>query len=118
MPVNAACPGYPDCARAAGCEWLHIDFDGELRSSYFDACDFEPAPAGASGCEEVAQGSARLRQAQGSLVRDPRARPLASLPSEGHYFICVIILWRSCAASIRVIAARCLLPFRHWLEPL
>lgn len=33
-------------ARAAGCEWLHVDFDEELRSFYLDACGFEPAPAG------------------------------------------------------------------------
>ena len=33
-------------ARAAGCEWLHVDFDNELRSFYLDACGFEPAPAG------------------------------------------------------------------------
>jgi GNAT superfamily N-acetyltransferase len=33
-------------ARKAGCEWLHVDFDNELRSFYFDACGFEPAPAG------------------------------------------------------------------------
>jgi ribosomal protein S18 acetylase RimI-like enzyme len=33
-------------ARAAGCEWLHVDFDEHLRTFYFDACGFEPAPAG------------------------------------------------------------------------
>ncbi|MEU2212379.1 GNAT family N-acetyltransferase [Streptomyces hygroscopicus] len=33
-------------ARAAGCEWLHVDFDDDLRSFYFDACGFEPTPAG------------------------------------------------------------------------
>jgi ribosomal protein S18 acetylase RimI-like enzyme len=33
-------------ARAAGCEWLHVDFDDELRSFYFDACGFTPMPAG------------------------------------------------------------------------
>jgi hypothetical protein len=35
-----------DHARAAGCEWLHVDFDHELRSFYFDACGFEPTDAG------------------------------------------------------------------------
>ncbi len=30
----------------AGCEWLHVDFDDGLRSFYFDACGFRPAPAG------------------------------------------------------------------------
>ena len=33
-------------ARAAGCEWLHVDFDEEHRPFYLDACGFEPAPAG------------------------------------------------------------------------
>ncbi|HEY7173776.1 MAG TPA: GNAT family N-acetyltransferase [Micromonosporaceae bacterium] len=33
-------------ARAAGCEWLHVDFDPHLRSFYFDACGFRPTDAG------------------------------------------------------------------------
>jgi len=34
-------------ARAAGCEWMHVDFDeDELRSFYFDACGFIPTTAG------------------------------------------------------------------------
>ena len=33
-------------ARAAGCEWLHVDFDDELRGFYFDACGFAPTNAG------------------------------------------------------------------------
>jgi ribosomal protein S18 acetylase RimI-like enzyme len=34
-------------ARAAGCEWLHVDFDDEgLRRFYFDACGFTPTIAG------------------------------------------------------------------------
>jgi GNAT superfamily N-acetyltransferase len=33
-------------ARAAGCEWLHVDFDEEHRAFYLDACGFEPTPAG------------------------------------------------------------------------
>ena len=33
-------------ARAAGCEWLHVDFDPELRAFYFDACGFVPTNAG------------------------------------------------------------------------
>jgi GNAT superfamily N-acetyltransferase len=32
-------------ARAAGCEWLHVDFDEDLRDFYL-ACGFEPAEAG------------------------------------------------------------------------
>lgn len=35
-----------DRARAAGCEWLHADFDEELRAFYIDACRFEPTDAG------------------------------------------------------------------------
>ena len=33
-------------ARAAGCEWLHVDFDDHLRAFYFDACGFAPTSAG------------------------------------------------------------------------
>ncbi|WP_407562932.1 GNAT family N-acetyltransferase [Streptomyces sp. 184] len=33
-------------ARAAGCEWLHVDFDEELRPFYFDGCGFTATPAG------------------------------------------------------------------------
>lgn len=35
-----------DEARAAGCEWLHVDFDDDLRPFYLDACGFSPAAAG------------------------------------------------------------------------
>ena len=33
-------------ARAAGCEWLHVDFDDELTPFYIEACGFTPTPAG------------------------------------------------------------------------
>lgn len=33
-------------AKSAGCEWLHVDFDDELRPFYFDACGFKPTNAG------------------------------------------------------------------------
>ena len=33
-------------ARAAGCEWLHVDFDEEHRPFYLDACGFKSVPAG------------------------------------------------------------------------
>jgi ribosomal protein S18 acetylase RimI-like enzyme len=33
-------------AKAAGCEWLHVDFDADLASFYFDACGFRPTDAG------------------------------------------------------------------------
>jgi GNAT superfamily N-acetyltransferase len=33
-------------ARAAGCEWLHADFDDDLRAFYFDACGFVPTNGG------------------------------------------------------------------------
>ena len=32
--------------KAAGCEWLHVDFDADLRPFYFDACGFQPTDAG------------------------------------------------------------------------
>ena len=34
-----------EAARAAGCEWLHVDFAVELAPFYFDACGFRPAEA-------------------------------------------------------------------------
>ena len=33
-------------AKAAGHEWLHVDFDDELAPFYFDSCGFRPTPAG------------------------------------------------------------------------
>lgn len=33
-------------ARAAGCEWLHVDFDDELIPFYFGGCGFTPTNAG------------------------------------------------------------------------
>lgn len=35
-----------DGAGAAGCEWLHVDFDDDLKDFYFEACGFEPTNAG------------------------------------------------------------------------
>ncbi|HVF33188.1 MAG TPA: GNAT family N-acetyltransferase [Acidimicrobiales bacterium] len=35
-----------DEARAAGCEWLHVDFAPELAPFYFGACGFTPTDAG------------------------------------------------------------------------
>jgi len=35
-----------DGARAAGCEWLHVDFEPHLRPLYFDTCGFSPTDAG------------------------------------------------------------------------
>jgi len=33
-------------AHAAGCQWLHVDFDDELRPFYLDACGFKLTTAG------------------------------------------------------------------------
>ncbi|MFK0290577.1 GNAT family N-acetyltransferase [Streptomyces sp. NPDC090442] len=33
-------------ARAADCEWLHVDFEQHLRPFYVDACGFTPTNAG------------------------------------------------------------------------
>jgi GNAT superfamily N-acetyltransferase len=35
-----------DGARAAGCEWLHVDFADDLAPFYLDACGFRPTRAG------------------------------------------------------------------------
>ncbi|WP_330242650.1 MULTISPECIES: GNAT family N-acetyltransferase [unclassified Streptomyces] len=40
--VRAAAEG----CRAAGCEWLHVDFEEHLRSFYFDVCGFRETAAG------------------------------------------------------------------------
>jgi GNAT superfamily N-acetyltransferase len=40
--VQAAAEG----ARAAGCEWLHVDFEEHLRSFYVDVCGFRETAAG------------------------------------------------------------------------
>ena len=33
-------------AKAAGCEWLHVDFEDHLTTFYFEACGFTPTNAG------------------------------------------------------------------------
>jgi GNAT superfamily N-acetyltransferase len=33
-------------AKAAGCEWLHVDFEEHLAPFYLDACGFRPTAAG------------------------------------------------------------------------
>jgi ribosomal protein S18 acetylase RimI-like enzyme len=33
-------------AAAAGCEWLHVDFEPDLAAFYFEACGFQPTDAG------------------------------------------------------------------------
>ena len=33
-------------AKAAGCEWLHVDFEPGLEQFYLEACGFEPTRAG------------------------------------------------------------------------
>ena len=35
-----------DEAKAAGCDWLHVDFDGDLAPFYIDAVGFTPTSAG------------------------------------------------------------------------
>ncbi len=33
-------------ARAAGCDWLHVDFEEHLRGFYLESCGFQPTAAG------------------------------------------------------------------------
>ncbi|MFZ4152146.1 GNAT family N-acetyltransferase [Streptomyces pseudogriseolus] len=40
--VRAAAEG----SRAAGCEWLHVDFEAHLRAFYVSACGFRETAAG------------------------------------------------------------------------
>lgn len=43
-------------SRAAGCEWLHVDFERDLRAFYFGACGFEPTDAGLVHLAEQGDG--------------------------------------------------------------
>ncbi|MFE5793708.1 GNAT family N-acetyltransferase [Streptomyces sp. NPDC056503] len=40
--IGAAAEG----CRAAGCEWLHVDFEEHVRTFYFEACGFRETAAG------------------------------------------------------------------------
>jgi GNAT superfamily N-acetyltransferase len=33
-------------ARAAGCQWLHVDYEPHLTAFYVEACGFQPTAAG------------------------------------------------------------------------
>jgi GNAT superfamily N-acetyltransferase len=35
-----------NAAGEAGCEWLHVDFEGHVRAFYIGACGFRPSAAG------------------------------------------------------------------------
>ncbi|MFI5907369.1 GNAT family N-acetyltransferase [Dactylosporangium sp. NPDC051541] len=35
-----------EATRAAGCRWLHVDFEPHLERFYLEACGFTPTPAG------------------------------------------------------------------------
>ncbi len=39
-------------ARAAGCEWLHVDFEQGHQPFYLDACGFKATPAGLMALQE------------------------------------------------------------------
>jgi GNAT superfamily N-acetyltransferase len=39
-------------ARAAGCEWLHVDFEDHLRAFHFGACGFVPTTPDSSPCSD------------------------------------------------------------------
>jgi GNAT superfamily N-acetyltransferase len=41
-----------DGARVAGCEWLHVDFESELRTFYLNACGFTPTNGGLLALQE------------------------------------------------------------------
>ena len=42
-------------SREAGCEWLHVDFDDDLASFYFNACGFQPTQAGLIHLPDMAE---------------------------------------------------------------
>jgi GNAT superfamily N-acetyltransferase len=41
-------------ARNAGCEWLHVDFDDDLRTFYLDSCGFTSTNAGLIALQQTA----------------------------------------------------------------
>ena len=43
-------------AHAAGCEWLHVDFDDQLGPFYFDACGFVSTTAGLLDLKRGSEG--------------------------------------------------------------
>jgi ribosomal protein S18 acetylase RimI-like enzyme len=45
-------------AREAGCEWLHVDFDEQLRAFYWNACGFTTTNAGLVNLKARSSGSA------------------------------------------------------------
>ena len=45
-----------DRARAAGCEWLHVDFEPHLRGFYLDSCGFRTTEAGLIHLPSSVQG--------------------------------------------------------------
>ncbi|MGB9359254.1 MAG: GNAT family N-acetyltransferase [Acidimicrobiia bacterium] len=59
-----------DEAEAAGCEWLHVDFDDDLRSFSVDACGFTPANGGLIDLMQASQLPPGRR-----LDQQPRVRP-------------------------------------------
>lgn len=46
-------------AKAAGCEWLHVDFEPGLWEFYIEACGFEPTAAGLIRLVEPGDGRRR-----------------------------------------------------------
>jgi len=42
---RGAAAGFVNVARAAGCEWLHVDHGELLAAFYVDACGFDPTHA-------------------------------------------------------------------------
>lgn len=58
--------------RQAGCEWLHVDFDDDLRSFYYDACGFRPTNAGLIALQERFQAPTN-RLSEESHPRAPRS---------------------------------------------
>jgi GNAT superfamily N-acetyltransferase len=59
-------------AKAAGCEWLHVDFEDldRLGSFYFDACGFHSTNAGLIHLPEMKKKRSPTRRR--SLRRSPR----------------------------------------------
>jgi GNAT superfamily N-acetyltransferase len=70
-----------DEARAAGCEWLHVDFEDHLRPFYFGSCGFTPTNAGLIAL--VGTGSLPGRAGLVGQQRDVQRRPRLGRPEIG-----------------------------------
>ena len=95
-------------ADAAGCEWLHVDFEDHLGPIYFGCCGFRPRTPASSGWAQTAHQSGEAHPAFRRPSRPATQFQLSerALPPFGADIDCISI--KTLAAQIRVVCApRC-----------